>query len=189
MNNMDKTELNTEYALTLEGLANRLASTPDRWVLFLGNGVSAGNAEDLRKVFSELARLVCEAASAALESQKTFQPVQKIRQAAQKIRKAVQKNDFAELSDALFGDVWDDASFLDEDRERNIKLRNAYAKKLLSKDEIDVYNANKNLPLQKLIGMFQGIILTTCQDDTVEAFWEYENSLPADPIVYTPQLI
>lgn len=189
MNNMDKTELNTEYALTLEDLAGRLASTPDRWVLFLGNGVSAGNAEDHRKVFSELAGLVCEAASAVPETQKTFQPVQKIRQAAQKIRKAVQKNDFAELSDALFGDVWDDASFLDADRERNIKLRNAYAKKLLNKDEIDVYKANKNLPLQKLIGMFQGIILTTCQDDTVEAFWEYENSLPADPIVYTPQLI
>lgn len=179
---MDKTELNTECALTLEDLVGELASAPDRWILFLGSGVSAGSAEDHRKVFSDLAAQVCEAASAVPGKAK-------ISQTAQRIHQAIQKSDFAELSDALFGVTWDGASFLDEDRERNIKLRNAYAKKLLSRDEIDVYGANKNLSLQELIRMFRGIILTTCQDDTVEAFWEYENSLPADTIVYTPQFI
>lgn len=182
MNSIDKTELNTEYALTLEELAGKLTSDSDEWILFWGSGASAGSDEDYRKVFSDLAGQVCEAASAVPATEK-------ISQTAQKIRQAIQKNDFAELSDALFGDTWDGASFLDVERERNIKLRNAYAKQLLSRDEIDVYKANENLLLQELIRMFRGVILTTCQDDTVEAFWEYENSLPADPIVYTPQLI
>lgn len=182
MNSIEKAELTTEYSDTLKKLADRLASEPDRWALFLGSGVSAGNSEDRRRVFSDLAGKVCENAA-------TSPAAQKLPQFVKNIHSAVQSNDFAELSDTLFGDTWDNTSFLDVDREWNIKLRIAYAEQLLSKDEIDVYKANKNLPLQELIETFRGIILTTCQDDTVEAFWEYGNSLPADSIVYTPQLI
>lgn len=182
MNSVEKTELITKYKHALKKLAGRLASEPDRWVLFLGSGVSAGSAEDRRRVFSSLAGKVCENAD-------VVPATQKLPQFVKNIHKAVQNSDFAELSDTLFGDTWDNASFLDADREWNIKLRRAYAEQLLSKDEIDVYKTDKNLPLQELIETFRGIILTTCQDDTVEAFWEYGNSLPADSIVYTPQII
>ena len=175
MSDIDKTGINTGDMVTLEELAEKFASTSNPWALFLGTGVSVENGWERRQALSELARQACKTAPDL--------PV------SQKIRQAVQNHDFMELSGALFGDIWDGSSFLDEDRERNIMLRNAYRERLRGKDEINVHKVNKHPWLRELIGKFPGIILTICQDDTVEAFWEYENSLPADTIVYTPQLI
>ena len=176
MDDVDKTMISAGHVITVEELAGKLAADPDGWVLFLGRCISAGRAKDYRKILSDLARQVlCEAAPDA--------PM------AKEIRQAVQDRRPERLAGALFGSTWDGASFLDEDRKRDIRLRGAYAESLCSKNEIDVHKANVDLHLQEIVGKFNGTILTTCQDDTVEAFWEYEHSLPADTIVYTPQRI
>lgn len=176
MGGIDKIGLKGAQGTTVEELAGKLITDPDRWILFLGSRISSGRAEDYRRVLSELAgQVLCEASPDA--------PV------AKEIRRAVQERRTEQLADALFGSTWDGASFLDEDRKRDIRLRGAYAKSLCCRNEIDVHRANKDLHLQEIIGRFKGTILTTCQDDTVEAFWEYEHSLPADTIVYTPQRI
>ncbi len=185
MNSMDSVADRREYAAALEKLADKIASAPDKWVLFLGSDVSAVKGNERRRMLSELARELCAGASAD-PAAPSMSPATG---AARDIRQAVQENDFAKLSDTLFGNIWDGASLLDEDTARNIRLREKYAKRLHSRDEINVRTANKDLHLRELIGAFRGMILTTCQDEVVEAFWEYENSLPADTIVHTPQII
>lgn len=175
MSVINKTGSYRRHASALQKLADEIAATPEQWILFLGSDALVEKSDDRRKILSELANQACNAAPASAM--------------AEKIRRAVQENNFANLSTALFGCVWDGATFLDGDRKRNVRLREQYAKGLPGKDEINVYEENGDQYLWKLIGRFRGIILTTCQDDTVEAFWEYENSLPADTIVHTPQLI
>ena len=146
-----------------------------QWVLFLGSDAFAQRGDERKAVLSRLASQACGTASNSAM--------------AEKIRHAVQENNVADLSTALFGRAWDGVTFLDEDRKLNVHLRKQYAEELPGRGEIDVYKGKSEQRLRKLIEKFHGIILTTCQDETVEAFWEYENSLPADTIVHTPQLI
>lgn len=183
MSGMDKVEARKEDAVSFQEVADKIGSNPDRWVLFIGNGVSIAERGEREQILSNLAIQVCKAAPADPGAAAAAAVT------AAKIRQAVQANDFAQLSGALFGSTWDGASFLERDRQRNIRLRKEYAKHLRGRDEIDVFKAGDNPCLRELIGAFRGIILTTRQDDMVEALWEYENSLPADTIVHTPQLI
>ena len=175
MSDNNRAGISGQRITALQTLVDKILSAPEQWVLFLGSDAFVNKSDDCGEIFSKLANHACSVAPASAM--------------AEKILRATQENNLADLSTALFGCAWDGATFLNEDRVRNVKLREQYAEKLPSKDEINVYAKKEKWYLRKLIRRFRGIILTPCQDDTVEAFWEYENSLPAESIVHTPQLI
>lgn len=162
-------EERTGEGISLEEFVSKVERDPSNWVLVLGDEISFNKEEDCKKQLSQLAK-------EAVETEKgTYK----------EIYKALQEGDCTQLSGALFGNIWDGATFLDKDQERKMERRRSYVQRLGKRDTINLCGTAAG-GLQYLLGKFRGIIVTTCQDETVEAAWEYGNSLPADNIVCTP---
>ena len=162
-------EQRTTDGISLDELASKVERDPSGWVLFLGDEISFNNAETCKKRLSQLAKEAVETEESTL----------------QEIYKAVQAEDRTKLTSVLFGNIWDGTTFLDKDQERKLERRRAYARLLGKRDTINLCGTTAG-GLQYLLEKFSGIIVTTCQDETVESAWEYGNSLPADNIVCTP---
>lgn len=105
----------------------------------------------------------------------------------EKLKEAAQNQDHLKTSDILYGTVWDNASFLSEEQELQQNRRIRYAKGLLAADQINT--DCDTMYIKNLLGIFSGMIITTCQDETIESFLEYRKSMPVDDIVSTPYLI
>ncbi len=157
--------------ISIKEFAGRILDDASKWVLFLGDRISYDQLNNRKKLFSDLA---IEASR-----EKETDPLVKT-----KIMKAVQGGDYTGLSGILFGNRWDGASFLDEVGEAQMKWRERYAKELVKREKINISNAPAELG--DILKIFPGIILTTCQDETIEAFLEYEKSMPVDDTVFTP---
>lgn len=166
---MNENEQRIGNGIRLDELASKIEEDPSGWVLVLGDEISFNKEEDRKKRLSRLAR------KAVIPEKGTYQ----------EIYKAIQAQDYIKLSSALFGDIWDGATFLDKDQEQKLERRRAYAQRLGTRDTVNLCGTVAE-GLQELLEKFSGIIVTTCQDETVEAAWEYGNSLPADNIVCTP---
>lgn len=164
-------KMDRSKGISIEELAAKIASDPLQWVLFLGDGVSYDSTYDRKKVF---AALVGEA-----EGEKEEAAYVK-----EMVYQAVWQGNYAGVSNALFGETWDGAAFLDETGKCQMRWRKQYAKGLMRREKININCASVNL--EDILKVFPGMILTTCQDETIEAFLEYEKSVPVDDIVYTP---
>lgn len=164
-------KMDRSKGISIEELAAKIASDPLQWVLFLGDGVSYDSTYDRKKVFAALVREAeGEKEEAAYVKEMVYQ--------------AVRQGDYAGVSNALFGETWDGAAFLDETGKCQMRWRKQYAKGLMLREKININCASVNL--EDILKVFPGMILTTCQDETIEAFLEYEKSVPVDDIVYTP---
>lgn len=166
---MNENEQRIGNGISLEELALKMEGDPSGWVLILGDEISFNTEEDRKKRLSRLAK------EAVIIEKGTHQ----------EIYEAIQVQDYMRLSSELFGEIWDGTTFLDKDQEQKLERRKAYARRLGTRDTVNLCGTVAE-SLQYLLEKFCGIIVTTCQDETVEAAWEYGNSLPADNIVCTP---
>lgn len=163
-----------EGGISIKELAAKIFADPFQWVLFLGDGISCDKQSNRKKRLFCLAREVCKT-----EGKDSW--------IKKKIYEAIQKEDYLELSGTLFGNMWDGAIFLDETGEEQMKWRRKYAGELPEKKKINISNAY--VDLEGILQIFQGMIITTCQDETIEAFLEYEMSRSVDDMVYTPYVL
>lgn len=151
----------------LQDLAQKICSAPSEWVLILGDLFSSSTSEQRNRRILEL----------AAGYQKSFS-------SESAFFRHIQKRDYPGLMDSLFGDVWNGVSFLDDTMEVLLERRRKYAGFFKRKEQINLDDAS--LDPGKLFGSFPGIILTVCQDEQIEAFWENTASMPAEDNVWTP---
>lgn len=169
---MENQEINKKVQnVNFKKIAEKIAADPLQWVLFLGHGISCHHQGYRRQKFFELAKEI-------EKNESNKYSVQTM------LYQSIENEDYTGLSNVLFGDIWDGASFLEDNHEKQQKRRERYAYSLAKKEEINLDSID--VDLSNLLKIFSGIILTTCQDETVEAFLEYENSMPADDMVCTP---
>lgn len=147
---------------------------PAQWVLFLGDNISSCQKERRRE--------------------KIFEPIKSMEQEKkenspywQAFCQAARQEDMIKVSDLLFGNIWDGVSFLGEKEEIYRKHRQEYAESLARKEEINIRSLDANW--KKMMKRFRYMVITTCQDETVEAFLEYEQSMPVDEMVTTPYIM
>jgi len=164
-------EVKEVYPIDLDTLAGRIAADPDQWVLILGKEVSFQKPDEYKRILSAFADKFSKSCkdNPLIMSQ---------------VYQAIQNEEYIKLSGALFGDIWDGTSFLDEMKGRQIAWREEYARNMAKKEDINIDCAD--VDLSKILSVFCGLVLTTCQDETVEAFWEYEKSMPIEDRVCTP---
>lgn len=151
----------------LHELAEKIRSDPSQWVLILGDLFSSSSTDQRNYRILEL----------AARHQKSFSN-------DASFFRHIHRRNYSGLMDSLFGDVWNGVSLLDDAMEVLLERRNEYAHFFKRREQINLDYAS--LDLEKLIGIFPGIILTVCQDEQIEAFWENTNSMPADDNVWTP---
>lgn len=175
MNSMGKNEIYEKAeSISMEELVGKIRAEPSKWVLFLGDGISYNRQNDHKKILSDLAK--------EASGKKGMDPMKQ-----EKIYETIHNGDYTACASVLFGNVWDGASFRDEAEEKQVKWRKKYAKRLSEREKINISNAP--VDLTGILEVFGGIILTTCQDETIEAFLEYEKSRPVDDIVFTPHIL
>lgn len=158
----------------LKTLAKQIAAYPSQWVLILGERISYQKPEERKKILSEFANK----ARRSYGDNSIIMP---------QIYQAIQDEDYTSLRGALFGDIWNATGFTDELKEKQIEWREEYAKCMVRKENINIDNAD--IDLKKILKAFNGLILTTCQDETVESFLEYDKSLPVTDVVCTPYIL
>lgn len=147
---------------------------PAQWVLFLGDDISCRKQEQRREdIFKPVINLENSG-----ETGTSFWSA---------LCQAAKQEDIMELSDILFGNIWDGSSFLGEKEEICRERRNAYADALAKKEEIDLHDADEKW--KKMLKLFRYMVITTCQDETIEAYLEYEQSMPVDEMVCTPYIM
>lgn len=158
----------------LKTLAEKIATNPSQWVLILGDRVSYQKTEERKKILSDFANKArkCYGNNSLFMSQ---------------IYKSIQDEDYMSLRGAIFGDIWNAMGFMDEQKEKQVKWREEYAQCMARKEKINIDLADVNL--KNILKAFNGLILTTCQDETVESFLEYEKSLPVTDVVCTPYIL
>lgn len=172
-------------------LARELTENPNSWIPVLGNGISFdifGNPNSISKRHRQIQRL---AGKATLESDTRSQNITELFLAAQ-------DNDFDRLEQILFGDCWDESTFLDASQHKQIRFRKEFAEGLMKTEEINIELTKRQVPspdgsfrynrvdLTPILTLFPHLLLTTCQDETIEAFMEYQKSLPISQNVCTP---
>ena len=92
--------------------------------------------------------------------------------------------DYIELRNIIFGNIWDGSNFINDKSEKQIELREKYSQIFPRKGDINLDYITYNL--SHALTIFPGTILTTCRDELIEAFLEYENSMFVDDLVWTP---
>lgn len=173
----------------ISAVCQKIAQDPENWILFLGDEVSFENRKDTENcTWTEREQAVLQILQNAMGE----------RDGSLNIEQAysqIQDQDFAALEDALFGDAWDGAAFQEEYRKRMRKRRKLFAQNMSKAFQINIDFSNHKIVRQKelqranltwFLKAFPGIVLTTCQDETIEAFLEYEDSLPVEENVCTP---
>lgn len=167
-----------------EKLARSFAINPDKWVIILGNHISYGILNQQTDEYINRNELIVKMAKKAISNDE-LNPYDR-----EQIFKAAENKDFCKMETVLFGDIWDAALFVDSYRMKKLERRNELCQKLIKTEQVNVELAKIKLPedyahLEKvnllgLLKIFKGIILTTCQDETIEAFMEYEKSMLID---------
>lgn len=152
---------------SLQELAKKIKQDPKQWVLILGDPFSSVTAHERKRRILELAALYQEQLCAHAS-----------------FYRYVHKRDYISLADKLFGDTWNDTGSLDDSKAFFQKRREEYAGIFKQKEQINLEKLS--LRPENFFGTFSGIILTICQDEQIEAFWENKNSMPADENVWTP---
>ena len=167
-------ESKNRHEMDLKTLLDRIASDPSRWVLILGDRVSYHKPEEHKKILSDFAN----------EARRSYgdNPI-----IMPQIYRYNQDEEYVKLQGVLFGDIWNATSFMDELKEKQVKWREDYAKRMARTEDINIDYADVNL--KNVLSAFNGLILTTCQDETVEAFLEYERSMPVTDMVCTPYIL
>ena len=160
-----------------EKLARSFAINPDKWVIILGNHISYGILNQQTDEYINRNELIVKMAKKAISNDE-LNPYDR-----EQIFKAAENKDFCKMETVLFGDIWDAALFVDSYRMKKLERRNELCQKLIKTEQVNVELAKIKLPedyahLEKvnllgLLKIFKGIILTTCQDETIEAFMEY----------------
>lgn len=154
---------------SISNIAHEIIRSPFQWVLVLGDTISAQGEDVYKKQIADLARN-------ALTEGKYINK--------QGLYRAIQEQDYPSMKNLLFGNICDGVSFLDAKSEEQAVLRKRYADKMITRDTINTESMSLNLDLY--LRIFPGIILTTCQDETVEAFMEDESAMFIDGLVCTP---
>ncbi len=151
----------------LSDIASKIAENPSDWVLVIGDNYfderSAGHGE-------KILTLAKKHKGSVTVSQGFY-------------RKVI-KEGYAGIADELFGNVWNGTSFLDDFGWEEMERRKEYAHMFKQKDRVNIDYAK--VDIRKLLEFFSGIILTVCRDESVEAFWENEQSMLVDENVWTP---
>ena len=167
-------ESRIRHEMDMKTLLDRIASEPSRWVLILGDLVSYHTPDEHKKILSDF----------ATEARRTYgdNPI-----IMPQIYRYVQDEEYVKLQGVLFGDIWNATSFMDELKAKQVKWRENYAERMARTENINIDYADLNL--ENVLSGFNGLILTTCQDETVEAFLEYEKSMPVTDMVCTPYIL
>lgn len=158
----------------LKTLAEKIAAEPSQWALILGDKLSYNKSGDYKKILSQFANRVRVSCKEKPDMM-------------QQIYELIQNEEYVKLQGALFGDIWNATSFKDELKEEQIQWRKEYAQCMASRERINIDCAE--VDLRHILSAFSGLILTTCQDETVEAFMEYERSVPVTDMVCTPYIL
>lgn len=153
-----------EYEESIKKIAESVSKNSYDWVLILGPGISYDSME---AVDNELERQM-------LQYENT-----------ENICQAVQKRNHAAIKEILFGNIWNDISFPDAEGMKQRARRKEYAEKFAVREQINL-ECYKTLDLRSLLKIFPGIILTTCQDEIVEAFLEDEACMVIENQICTP---
>lgn len=175
-------EIGARQIVDVQSIAEEIARNPEQWVLFLGQGISF-DAKKNGKDTEKRKQIIVEMAQ-KINKNKCPEAI--------KICEAAQNQDYDKMEDILFGDIWDGAVFLENYRARQIKRRKEFAKRAVRLETTNIEFARQKvqgIDLTVLLQIFKGIILTTCQDETIEAFLEYEDSVPVEESVCTPNAL
>jgi len=156
----------------IDEIAESIKNNKYEWALVLGNKISY---DDMEEANNELLSQI-----AGLQQEESSQ--KHIREA---VCNAIQKEDNAAIRNNLYGNIWDGVSLLGESAEAQKKRREKYAKKFAVKEHINL-DSYKKIEWELLLDIFPGIILTTCQDETIEAFLEEKQCISMESHVYTP---
>lgn len=143
------------------------------WVLVLGNDIA----------YEEM-----KSAKAKLEEQIKEYNITNQDNERMSLCQAVQEKDDSRIRDLIFGNIWNSVSILDMERKKQQERREDYAKKLETRETINL-DKYKNSGLRILLKMFQGMILTVCQDEIIEAFMEDETCMAVEDVIWTPDML
>ena len=157
----------------IEEIAENVMKNSNDWVLILGTGVShADNMKAADEEFTDqIARLNDE--NGDLGSVK------------EKVCQAVQESNYSTVKEVLYGNIWNGSSFRNSEDEVQRKRREDYAGKFAVRKNINMERDQKK-DIRSLLGHFSGLILTTCQDETIEAILENERCSTVENGIYTP---
>lgn len=171
----------------LKLLAEDIVKNPKEWILFLGENITICIQSVKNCEMENKKQLIIQMVQDAIENNKLSS------YDTERMYEAVQNQDYKLIKSLLFGNVWDGALFVDNYRKLQLERRECYAKNLPSIERMNVEfakcNVNQSLKDNSLslIKILNDIILTTCQDETVEALLEYEKAMPIDGLnVCTP---
>lgn len=157
---------------SIRKIAESVKKDSFNWVLVLGSGISW----DGMKAADE------EFADQILQLQRGAADQGGMRE---RVCKAVQERNHDAVMTALYGDIWNGVNFLRIEEEEQKRRRERYAAKFAVRNHINLECYTK-LDMRALIRTFQGIILTTCQDEIIEAFLEDELCMTVKNQIYTP---
>lgn len=148
-----------------EKILQDIRENSNDWVLILDTGVS-DNMEAADTEFTE--------------------QIKQLRDEDEDVREkacqAIQENDYNAVKEILYGNVW---NFQYSGENAQKERRKKYAKKLAVRKDINMEKYSKKA-ICSLLGQFSGVILTTCQDETIEAILEYEKCSAVENEIYTP---
>lgn len=153
--------------INFQDITDRIIQNPSQWVLILGDRFSYTKPYERKEKILTLAK-----------NYKEKFPV------TSKFYQDVENRNYISIADTLFGDVWNGISFLDDSKWEQMKFREQYAKLFSNKEQINIENAE--IDIGGLLKGFSGFVLTICQDEVIETFWENENSMLIDENVWTP---
>lgn len=167
-----------DYENDISEIAKSVAQNKYDWVLILGTGVSYDNMAAADQKFGDQ----------IIHLQQEYERQKEDSVGRKEICQAVQERDYAKIKKILYGDVWSEVSFLYTDGLLRKARREAYAESFAVKEEMNLERC-PNLDLRTLLEIFPGIVLTTCQDETVEAFLEDKECMSVENQVYTPDIL
>lgn len=148
-----------------EKILQGIRENSNDWVLILDTGVS-DNMEAADTEFTE--------------------QIKQLRDEDEDVREkacqAIQENDYNAVKEILYGNVW---NFQYSGENAQKERRKKYAEKLAVRKDINMEKYSKKA-ICSLLGQFSGVILTTCQDETIEAILEYERCSAVENEIYTP---
>ena len=174
-------------------LAKEIIRNSDkRWIPILGEGVSGQFAADGGNIKAKLNELVND------NTKKDQFTQNENMEFISTLAGAIQKEDLTMLKSILFGDAWNGITFLNGHREKQGENRKKYAEWLIKADNLNIEFSKvsfedekkekviKLVNLDNVLSVFPGIILTMCQDETLEAFMEYKETVHVQDNVCTP---
>lgn len=151
---------------TIEEIVQDIRKNSNNWVLILGTGVSGGNMKTADDAFTEQLKQLKDGDEDIKE----------------KVCQAIQDNDHNAVKEILYGNVW---NFQYAEEKAQEERRKSYAEKLAARKDINMGKCNKKA-ICPLLEQFSGIILTTCQDETIEALLESIHCSAFEDAIYTP---